>query len=98
MVVGWFEPFTIDVRHKNMNSSLPSELEPTCCQTCQFWRRRHSVEDTDDWGECRRMPPSLPEIADEKLVVAGVWPCTKASDWCGEWNEIGPDAKTPDEL
>jgi len=31
------------------------------------------------------MPPTLPEISDEKLVHVGVWPHTDADDWCGEW-------------
>jgi hypothetical protein len=33
------------------------------------------------------MPPALPEVDDERLVVAGVWPFTKAADWCGEWEQ-----------
>ncbi len=31
------------------------------------------------------MPPALPEIKDEKLVLAGIWPSTDERDWCGEW-------------
>jgi hypothetical protein len=31
------------------------------------------------------MPPILPDLVDDKLVVAGIWPSTKAGDWCGEW-------------
>jgi hypothetical protein len=72
-------------KRPGMNISLPSAPEAICCRNCRFWRTRRTVDDAEDWGECRRMPPSLPEIGDEKLVVAGVWPCTKASDWCGEW-------------
>jgi hypothetical protein len=31
------------------------------------------------------MPPTLPEVSDEKLVHVGVWPHTDMGDWCGEW-------------
>jgi hypothetical protein len=31
------------------------------------------------------MPPALPEIKDEKLVLAGIWPSTDERDWCGEY-------------
>ena len=54
------------------------------CATCRFWRLQ-AIRDESDWGQCRRMPPILPELADDKLVVAGIWPSTKSEDWCGEW-------------
>ncbi len=73
----------------------PALLEAPSCGTCRFWRKRHSQTDADDWGECRRMPPTLPEIGDEKLVIAGIWPCTTSADWCGEWESsatiVSPD-------
>jgi hypothetical protein len=31
------------------------------------------------------MPPSVPEIGEDKLVHVGVWPHTDERDWCGEW-------------
>ena len=31
------------------------------------------------------MPPILPDLVDDKLVIAGIWPSTKGGDWCGEW-------------
>ena len=31
------------------------------------------------------MPPALPEIKDEKLLLAGIWPSTDERDWCGEY-------------
>lgn len=65
----------------------PPPPENTRCNSCRFWRRRRVQDEADDWGECRRMPPALPEVDDERLVVAGVWPFTKAGDWCGEWEE-----------
>jgi len=83
-------------RTVGMNPTLPAELDDVCCRHCRFWRKRHSVDDADDWGECRRMPPSLPEVGDEKLVVAGVWPCTKAADWCGEWEPLGLESPPPE--
>ncbi|MBT66441.1 MAG: hypothetical protein CMN98_04790 [Synechococcus sp. NP17] len=58
--------------------------ESRACDTCRFWRKQ-SLRDENDWGECRRMPPMLPDLIDEKLVIAGIWPSTKGVDWCGEW-------------
>ncbi len=64
---------------------LPLENpEGRACATCRFWRKQ-AIRDEDDWGQCRRMPPILPDLVDDKLVIAGIWPSTKAGDWCGEW-------------
>lgn len=55
------------------------------CGTCLFWRLERTGENAIDWGRCRRMPPTMPPIQDDKLVHVGVWPHTQARDWCGEW-------------
>ena len=55
------------------------------CWNCRFWRRAGSDGPGPDWGQCKRMPPVLPEIEDDKMVHVGVWPSTEAKDWCGEW-------------
>ena len=65
------------------------------CNTCRFWRKQ-APRDENDWGQCRRMPPILPELIDDKLVIAGIWPSTKAEDWCGEWETSSSnDGDTP---
>ena len=73
-----------------MIATPPPAQENAHCRTCRFWRQRRVQDEADDWGECRRMPPALPEVADERLVGAGVWPFTKAADWCGEWEQAEP--------
>jgi hypothetical protein len=55
------------------------------CWNCRFWRRAGRDGPGPDWGQCKRMPPVLPEIEDDKMVHVGIWPSTEASDWCGEW-------------
>jgi len=63
------------------------------CGSCRFWRRDRTSEDgfgggRRPWGQCRRMPPALPEIGEDKLVHIGVWPHTDERDWCGEWQPL----------
>jgi len=55
------------------------------CGTCRYWKRAADADPQAGWGQCRRMPPTLPDVSDEKLVHVGVWPHTDAGDWCGEW-------------
>lgn len=55
------------------------------CLTCCFWRPEKTVGDGYGWGQCRRMPPALPTIRDDKLALVGIWPHTDGRDWCGEW-------------
>jgi hypothetical protein len=63
------------------------------CRCCRFWRRGPVDTRQPDWGECRRMPPTLPPIEQEKLMHVGIWPHTAADDWCGEWQAgDGPGA------
>lgn len=57
---------------------------PTC-GGCRFWKPAAGGDSRAGWGQCRRMPPTLPELEDDKLVHVGVWPHTDAADWCGEW-------------
>ena len=59
------------------------------CRACRFWRPGRVDARGPDWGECRRMPPSLPAIEEEKLVHVGLWPHTQGDDWCGEWQAAG---------
>ena len=63
----------------------------SCC-TCRFWRPGPSDDRGPDWGECRRMPPTLPPIEEEKLVHVGIWPHTAEDDWCGEWEAAADQA------
>lgn len=68
-----------------LSEDIQSEpIDSRACSTCHFWRKQ-TIRDESDWGQCRRMPPILPEMADDKLVIAGIWPSTKSEDWCGEW-------------
>jgi hypothetical protein len=38
------------------------------------------------------MPPILPDLVDDKLVIAGIWPSTKGGDWCGEWETVSSES------
>jgi hypothetical protein len=55
------------------------------CGSCRFWKPHAGSKESQGWGQCKRMPPALPEIKDEKLVLAGIWPSTDERDWCGEY-------------
>jgi len=50
-----------------------------------FWRPDRVALQRAGWGQCRRMPPAMPPVEDDKLVHVGVWPHTEERDWCGEW-------------
>lgn len=60
---------------------------PSGCWNCRFWRRAGRDGPGPDWGQCKRMPPVLPDIEDDKMVHVGLWPSTEAADWCGEWQQ-----------
>jgi hypothetical protein len=59
------------------------------CGCCKFWRQDADTRQRGEWGECRRMPPSLPPIEEDKLLHVGIWPHTAGEDWCGEWQDSG---------
>lgn len=61
------------------------------CATCLHWRPEKTGEYMVGWGQCRRLPPTMPPIQDEKekLVHVGLWPHTRDADWCGEWQANG---------
>lgn len=55
------------------------------CATCSYWRPDRVGDRDAAWGQCRRMPPAMPPVQDDKIVHVGVWPHTQETDWCGEW-------------
>lgn len=65
------------------------------CSLCLFWRAARDGGDAAGWGECRRMPPALPPIENDKLVHVGLWPHTDGRDWCGEWQPRSGAAARP---
>lgn len=76
-----------------MIAEEPPRQAGQTCATCLHWRPETTTEPGVDWGQCRRMPPAMPPIHDEKLVHVGVWPHTQETDWCGEWTDRDrPDA------
>lgn len=69
--------------------ALPSITPPgQVCGTCLHWRPEKAGEKLLGWGQCRRMPPAMPPIDDDKLVHVGLWPHTREGDWCGEWQAV----------
>jgi len=65
------------------------------CASCRYWRQaaREPAAGAGDvgWGQCRRMPPALPAVRDDRLLLVGIWPHTEEGDWCGEWRSGEPD-------
>jgi len=61
------------------------------CATCLHWRPETTGDKTIGWGQCRRMPPAMPPIQNDKLLHVGVWPHTRESEWCGEWRASDSD-------
>lgn len=70
---------------KFMDAESAIDGHGEACGTCRFWKRSGAADPREGWGQCRRMPPTLPEMSDDKLVHVGVWPHTDVADWCGEW-------------
>ena len=68
-----------------MDESLEIAGSPHACGTGRFWKRAAGGDLQAGWGQCRRHPPTVPEVSDDKLVHVGVWPHTDVTDWCGEW-------------
>lgn len=78
---------------QSASSEISLVRETQSCRTCRFWRQTQLDARGPDWGECRRMPPALPPIDQEKLLHVGIWPHTGGGDWCGEWQPLAaPDA------
>ena len=48
-------------------------MEPRCA-TCRFWNETYSTE-----GQCRAHVPVI-------TGTASMWPNTRATDWCGEYD------------
>ena len=73
-----------------MSDQVSGPVPGRVCRTCRYWRtggRGDTGRPDGDtgWGQCRRMPPALPLVRDDKLLLVGVWPHTEEGDWCGEW-------------
>jgi len=82
-------------RGDTMTEPSGGAMHERTCATCRYWRtagRGDMVrpELGAGWGQCRRMPPALPVVRDDKLLLVGLWPHTEEGDWCGEWQ--GGDA------
>jgi hypothetical protein len=71
-----------------MNAPDAPLVSGQTCGTCLHWRAEKAGEKFVGWGQCRRMPPTMPPIQDDKLVHVGLWPHTREGDWCGEWQAI----------
>lgn len=71
------------------------------CSTCLFWQRNW-WELRGEWGACKAHPPVLfePEAAidfdGDSAGLAGVFPATVGSDWCGEYQKNEESHVEPD--
>jgi len=54
-------------------------MTKNCCFRCRYWE----PPDEDNPGECRRNPPTIDFVGDEKRTA---WPVTESGDWCGEFD------------
>ena len=77
-----------------MTPSDTHQPDGQTCAACLHWRPERSSDQDIGWGQCRRMPPTMPPIQDNKLVHVGVWPHTQETDWCGEWTAREADRPT----
>jgi hypothetical protein len=58
------------------------------CQECLYWQQKS--EHPRDEGACRRHAPKPRQVDrewSEGVLCRIAWPCTKTSDWCGEFNK-----------
>lgn len=53
--------------------------DPQSCASCRF----HQPNQTDEYGFCRRYPPTAHEAEEGSTVV--LWPITALPEWCGEY-------------
>src|SRR5262245_13252323 len=61
------------------------------CETCVYWLRFGRPPYASK-GHCRVRAPILIEAdGPPETVLAGRWPQTSSSDWCGEWRR-DPDS------
>ncbi len=68
---------------------MTDQSENTCA-SCLFWENASGLF----LGTCRRLPPGIFAIrnapddleadTDFEAAAEGLWPMTRASDWCGE--------------
>jgi hypothetical protein len=59
------------------------------CEDCQFWEALRK-----DKGQCRRYPPRFDPYPEADAT--GIWPTTRAEDWCGEFVELRFDDEEDD--
>lgn len=52
--------------------------DPQSCGSCKF----HKPNETDEYGFCRRYPPTVAESEEATVVL---WPITALPEWCGEY-------------
>jgi hypothetical protein len=74
-----------------------ADERPERCERCRYWGAGDEHPDCRT-RECLRLPPRPPATAAQEdfarnlagfespdNVVAGLWPLTRAGDWCGEF-------------
>lgn len=66
-------------KNKEKDQMTPADS----CKDCRFWRKEDKEEETNS-GECRCYPPIPKGKAISELSERGIWPTTKATDWCGK--------------
>jgi hypothetical protein len=78
------------------------------CEQCRFWVTFSPGGTENREGNCRRFPPTpiasvYTDTPDERTgrsysetssAVESVWPETKATEWCGEYQFNGPHQST----
>lgn len=64
-----------------MNNSEPKPVSYVC-KNCEFWKHEVEGESRDEFGSCRRFPPT-PVCIDEALAF--LQPSTEWKDSCGEF-------------
>lgn len=69
----------------------------TCERCCFFDRAQDYRGEPNDYGTCRKNPPSVVPVTDDGKLLAdpiyGVWPRVLPSNWCGAFQTAKPRAK-----
>lgn len=62
------------------------------CDSCDFWGHDTITSHAGNASRCRVNPPTRGSHS-----AIGMWPVTRADDWCGKWAAIAPPNPPPPE-
>lgn len=63
------------------------------CASCRFWQHTYTYKESRS-GLCRRRPPKVLVVSDERGATETCWPMTTEHEWCGEHETIKSEKNT----